>query len=93
MTRAIARDPIYRRRRFQSETIEPCQRWYLTYRLNYRDPVEMMAEHGITLSHSTILRWVKRYVPEFGKRWDRYARPVHSSWRMDETAASVRGIL
>jgi hypothetical protein len=54
MTRAIARDPIYRRRRFQSEVIELCVRWYLTYRLSYRDLVEMMAERGITLSHSTI---------------------------------------
>jgi transposase-like protein len=91
MTRAIARDPIYRRRRFQSETIELCVRWYLTYRLSYRDLVEMMAERGVTLSHSTILRWVQRYVPEFERRLGRYARPVHSSWRMDETAVSVRG--
>lgn len=91
MTTAIARDPIYRHRRFESETIELCVRWYLTYRLSYRDLVEMMAERGITLSHSTILRWVQRYVPEFEKRWDRYARRVHSSWRMDETAVSVRG--
>jgi transposase-like protein len=91
MTKAIARDLIYRRRRFQSETIELCVRWYLTYRLSYRDLVEMMAERGITVSHSTILRWVQRYVPEFEKRWGRYARRVHSSWRMDETAVSVRG--
>jgi transposase-like protein len=91
MTKAIARDPIYRRRRFQSAIIELCVRWYLTYRLSYRDLVEMMAERGVTVSHSTILRWVQRYVPEFEKRWARYARRVHSSWRMDETAVSVRG--
>ena len=59
--------------------------------LSYRDLVEMMAERGVTVSHSTILRWVQRYVPEFEQRWGRYARPVHSSWRMDETAVSVRG--
>jgi transposase-like protein len=91
MTKAVARDPIYRRRRFQSGTIELCVRWYLTYRLSYRDLVEMMAERGVTVSHSTILRWVQRYVPEFERRWGRYARRVHSSWRMDETAVSVRG--
>jgi transposase-like protein len=84
MTKAVARDPIYRRRRFQSELIELCVRWYLTCRLSYRDLVEMMAVRGVTVSHSTILRWVQRYVPEFEKRWDRYARRVHSSWRMDE---------
>jgi transposase-like protein len=91
MTIAIARDPIYRNRRFQSEIIELCVRWYLTYRLSYRDLVEMMAERGIAMSHSTILRWVQRYVPEFERRWARYARRVNSSWRMDETAVSVRG--
>ena len=46
MTKAIARDPIYRRRRFRPEIIELCVRWYLTYRLSYRDLVEMMAEQG-----------------------------------------------
>jgi transposase-like protein len=39
MSKAIPRDPIYRRRRFQPETIELCVRWYLTYRLSYRDLV------------------------------------------------------
>lgn len=91
MTQAISRDAIYRRRRFRSEIIELCVRWYITYRLSYRDLVTMMAERGIMVSHTTIMRWVLRYVPEFEKRWARYARPVHSSWRVDETAVSVRG--
>lgn len=91
MTRAIARDAIYRRRRFQPEIIELCVRWYITYRLSYRDLVSMMAERGINVSHTTILRWVLRYVPEFEKRWAQHARPVNSSWRIDETSVSVRG--
>ncbi|MGB5132945.1 MAG: DDE-type integrase/transposase/recombinase, partial [Steroidobacteraceae bacterium] len=56
MTRPIARDPIYRRRRFEAEIIELCVRWYITYRLSYRDLVAMMAERGLAVSHSTILR-------------------------------------
>ena len=51
----------------------------------------MMAERGITLTHTTILRWVQRYVPEFEKRWSRYARPVGDSWRVDETYLKIRG--
>jgi transposase-like protein len=43
------------------------------------------------VSHTTILRWVIRYVPEFDKRWSRRARKVHSSWRVDETYIRVRG--
>ena len=51
----------------------------------------MMAERGIALAHTTILRWVQRYVPEFEKRWSHYARPVGDSWRVDETYIKVRG--
>jgi transposase-like protein len=91
MTRALARDPIYRRRQFSSETIEKCVRWYITYRLSYRDLVAMMAEQGVVVSHTTIMRWVLRYVPEYEKRWARHARQVNSSWRMDETSVTVRG--
>ncbi len=60
MTKAIARDPLYRRRRFQAELIELCVRWCLTYRLSYRDLAAMMAERGVAVSHTTILRWVLR---------------------------------
>jgi transposase-like protein len=91
MTRPIVRDPIYRRRRFDAEIIELCVRWYITYRLSYRDLVAMMAERGIVVSHTTILRWVTRYVPEYEKRWNRFARPVNLSWRVDETYISIRG--
>jgi transposase-like protein len=53
--------------------------------------VQMMAERGITLIHSTILRWVQRNMPEFETRWNRYARPVGDSWRVDETYLKIKG--
>ena len=34
---------------------------------------------------------VQRYLPEFEKRWRRYARPIGGSWRMDETYIKVHG--
>src|SRR5205085_5916327 len=34
--------------------------------------VQMMSERGIRLVHTTILRWVQRYVPEFEKCWSKY---------------------
>jgi transposase-like protein len=51
----------------------------------------MMAERGLSISHTTILRWVIQYVPEFEERWNRWARRVNSSWRVDETYIRVRG--
>ena len=91
MARRIERDPIYSGRRFSAETIETCVRWYITYSLSYRDLVAMMAEQGIVVSHTTIMRWVLRYVPEYERRWSRFARSPGFSWRMDETAVAVRG--
>ncbi|MCA9466413.1 MAG: IS6 family transposase [Nitrospira sp.] len=42
-----------------------CIRWYVTYKLSYHDLVEMMDERGISLAHTTILRWVQQYIPKF----------------------------
>ena len=36
----------------------------------------MMAERGILLAHTRILRWVQRHVPDFETRWQAYAQPV-----------------
>ncbi len=70
---------LFTRRHFDQEIIILCVRWYLTYKLSYRDLQEMMAERGILLVHTTIMRWVQRYVPAFEKRWHSYARPVGPS--------------
>src|SRR5258705_6274646 len=82
---------LFKRRHFDQEIILLCVRWYITYKLSYRDLRAMMAERGIDLAHTTIMRWVQRYVPEFAKHWQRYARPVERSWRIDETYIKVKG--
>ncbi|MDM0053516.1 IS6 family transposase [Variovorax sp. J22R115] len=66
-------------------------RWYLRFKLSLRDLVEMMAERGLALAHTTIMRWVQRFVPEFEKRWNRFARKAGRSWRVDETYVKIRG--
>lgn len=92
MPRAAVRDPIYRGRRFPADLIEQCVRWYITYRLSYRDLAAMVAERGVRVSHTTIMRWVLRYMPEYERRWSRYAIPTADSWRVDETEIVVRGV-
>ena len=78
-------------RHFDREGIILCVRWYLRYKLSLRDLVEMMAERGLELAHTTILRWVRRYTPEFIKGWNRFGRGSGRSWRVDETYIKVRG--
>ncbi|HEY2402384.1 MAG TPA: IS6 family transposase [Steroidobacteraceae bacterium] len=78
-------------RHFDHEIIILCVRWYLRYKLSLRDLVEMMAERGLSLAHTTILRWVKRFTPEFVKSWNRFGTPAGRSWRVDETYLKIRG--
>jgi transposase-like protein len=91
MTEPTSAQDLFKGRHFDQEIIILCVRWYITFKLSFRDLVQMMAERGITLSHTTILRWVQQYVPEFEKRWNHYARPVGDSWRVDETYIKVKG--
>ena len=82
---------LFTGRHFNHEIITLCVRWYVTYKLSYRDLVEMMAERHVDVVHTTIMRWVQRYVPEFAKRWQRFARSVGTSWRIDETYIKRKG--
>jgi len=82
---------LFKRRRFDRLIITLCIRWYVTYKLSYWDLVEIMAERGLSMAHSTILRGVQRFVPVFEKRWCKYATPVGGSWRVDETYIKVKG--
>jgi len=82
---------LFRGRHFNYDIITLCIRWYVTYKLSYRDLVEMMAERNVDVVHTTIMRWVQHYVPEFDKRWQRFTRSVGTSWRIDETYIKIRG--
>jgi transposase-like protein len=84
-------EDLFAGRHFERNVIILCVRWYLRYKLSLRDLVEMMAERGLSLAHTTILRWVKRYTPEFVKRWNRLGMPTGRSWRVDETYLKIRG--
>src|SRR5580704_9980001 len=91
MPRFAPMEELFCGRHFDREFVVLCVRWYLSYKLSYRDLVAIMSERGVFLAHTTILRWVQHYSPEFEKRWCRFARTVGGSWRMDETYIRVKG--
>ena len=65
-TRALqSLEELFAGRHFDREVIILCVRWYLRFKLSLRDLVEMMAERGLSLAHTTIMRWVRHYTPEF----------------------------
>jgi transposase-like protein len=87
----LSMDNLFQGRHFDREIIILCVRWYLRFKLSFRDLVEMMAERGVSLAHTTIMRWIARYVPEFEKRWNRFAFRAGASWRVDETYVKIKG--
>jgi len=82
---------LFKGRHFERDIIVLCVRWYLRYKLSYRDLAEMMAERGLEVSHTTIMRWVQRFVPAFEKHWNRFACRAGASCRVDETYVKIKG--
>jgi hypothetical protein len=80
--KATCSDQLFKARHFEREIIILCVRWYLRFK-SFCDLVEMMAERGLSLAHTTIMRWAQRFVPEFVRR---------QSWRVDETYVRIRGV-
>ena len=78
-------------RHFLPEIILLNVRWYLRYRLSYRNLEEMMIERGLSVDHTTIYRWVMAYSPEINKRCRKHLRPTNDSWKVDETYIKVNG--
>jgi transposase-like protein len=76
---------------FAGEIILQTIRLYLKYSLSYRNLEEMMAERGVEVDHTTIMRWVHQYSPEMEKKVRRYLKPTNDSWRVDETYIKVKG--
>jgi len=61
------------------------------FSLSYRELEEMMMIRGAEIDHSTLQRWVKRFVSLIDKRVRQRKKPVGGSWRMDETYIKLKG--
>ncbi|MFA0020538.1 IS6 family transposase [Vibrio splendidus] len=76
---------------FPSEVILETVRYYLAYKLSYREIEEIQLERGVVVDHATINRWVIKFTPVLEQRARRRKKPVSGSWRMDETYIKVKG--
>ncbi|AWG44308.1 hypothetical protein BEH_26345 (plasmid) [Priestia filamentosa] len=59
---------LFKWKHYQPDMILLPLRWYLRYNLSFRDVVEMMEEHGLSIVHTMIMCWVHYYKPELDKR-------------------------
>jgi transposase, IS6 family len=87
----VANHSLFKWKHYQSDIILLTVRWYLRYNLSFRDLVEMMEERGLSMAHTTIMRWVHQYGPEMDKRIRRQLKKTNDSWRVDETYIKVKG--
>ncbi len=61
-------------------------RWFVAYKLSYRDIEVLLVKRGDQVDHVTIHRWVLEYVPQLEAAFRKtHKRSVSGSWRMDET--------
>jgi transposase-like protein len=66
-------------RHFPSDIILQLVRYYLSYKLSYREIEEIYAERGINVDHSTLNHWVIKYAPLLEHRARKNKKPVASS--------------
>lgn len=78
-------------KQFQPDIILLCTHWYLRYSLTYRDLVEMMAERGLRMVPTTVMRWVHQHAPELEKRTRPHLKATGDSWKVDETYVKIKG--
>ncbi|MEQ9115643.1 MAG: IS6 family transposase [Rickettsiales bacterium] len=78
-------------RHYEGEVILLCLRWYLRYKLSYRNLSEMMNERGLNIVGSTVYRWVQHYSPVLQKKVSYFMKSYSDSWKIDETYVKVKG--
>ena len=59
---------LFKWKHYQPDIILLTVRWYLQYHLSFHNLVEVMEERGVSMAHTTIMRWIHQYSPELDKR-------------------------
>lgn len=79
----MEKEDLFKRKHYQPDIIFLTVSLYLRYNLSFRDLVEMIEERGLSMPHTTIMRWVHQYGPQLRVRC--YLKSKNDSWRIDET--------
>lgn len=55
----------FKGRHFQQDIIIVAVGYYFRFSLSYRDIVELLRDRGVSVHHTTVMRWVHHYGPIF----------------------------
>lgn len=64
----LSLNEFFNGRHFGRDVLALCVKWDLRFRISHSDVVEIMAERGVSMVYTTIMRWVNHYVSEFERR-------------------------
>jgi len=81
----------FKYKQFEGEVILWAVRWYCQFAISYRDLVIMAEERGLSVSHTTVMRWVHEYAPKLEKKIKHYIKKSGDSYRIDETYIKIKG--
>lgn len=70
---------------FPSEIILETVRYYLAYKLSYREIEKIQLERDMKVEHVTIKRWVIKFTTILEHNVRHRKKPISGSWRIDET--------
>ena len=68
---------------FERDVILWGVRWYVAYPISYRQIEEMIREPGVEVDHSTLRRWVLKYMLALEQAFLARKCPVGGGWRLD----------
>ena len=75
----MEKENLFKWKHYQPELILLTVRWYLRYNLSFRNLVEMMEERGLSIAHTTIMRWVHQYGPKLEEKMiPTMKNPIHN---------------
>lgn len=81
----------FKGRQFNQDIIMVGVGYYCRFNFSYRGLVEILSDRGVSVHHTTIMRWVHHYGPIFRVLWRRHKQSASQSWQMDETYIKVKG--
>ena len=81
----------FKYKQFEAKVILWSVGWYWQFAISYRDLVIMAEERGLSVSHTTVMRWVHEYAPKLEKKIKQYIKKSGDSYRTDETYIKIKG--
>ena len=81
----------FKYKQFKAEVILWMVRWYCQFALSYRDLTIMAEERGLSIAHTTPMRWVHEYAPKLELKVKQHLKRSNDSYRIDETYIKIKG--